>query len=118
MGQPNIILLLSDDQGWNGLSVPMDPGDPDSREAAIVQNTSISRNLRGKGMTICPNAYAPAPVCSPSRASIQTGQQPRPACAGRKAARPFTAADGFRPDTSMPPNESLETGETDHRGDR
>ena len=107
VGQPNIILLLSDDQGWNGLSVPMDPGDPDSGSSYV--RTPHLAELAKEGMTL-PNAYAPAPVCSPSRASIQTGRSPGQ-LRWTKAARPFTAADGF---PLIPPSteRSLETGET------
>ena len=70
---PNFILILSDDQGWNGTSVQM------------VDNMSLSKSdyhetpnlelLAKKGMRFS-SAYASAPVCSPSRYSIQFGQTP------------------------------------------
>lgn len=105
--QPNIILLLSDDQGWNGLSVPMDPRNPDSGSSYV--RTPNLAELANEGMTLS-NAYSPAPVCSPSRASIQTGRSPGQLC-WTKAAKPFTAADGF---PLIPPSteRSLETSET------
>jgi len=71
--QPNIILMLADDQGWNGLSVEMAPGVPGSRgEIFHTPNLEI---FAGQGMRFS-NAYAPAPVCSPTRISLQTGRSP------------------------------------------
>ena len=88
--RPNIILLLSDDQGWNGLSVPMEPGNPGSGSDFV--RTPRLAELAERGMRVS-NGYAPAPVCSPSRASIQTGRTPGQ-LHWTKAARSVTAADG------------------------
>lgn len=71
--RPNIVLMLADDQGWNGLSVPMAPDVPGSR-GDIFQTPNLERLAAG-GMRFS-NAYAPAPVCSPTRISIQTGKSP------------------------------------------
>ena len=71
--QPNIVLMLADDQGWNGLSVAMAPDVPGSR-GEIFQTPNIAR-LAAQGMRFS-NAYSPAPVCSPTRISIQTGKSP------------------------------------------
>jgi len=71
--RPNIVFMLADDQGWNGLSVPMAPDVPGSR-GEIFQTPSLER-LAAQGMRFS-NAYAPAPVCSPTRISIQTGKSP------------------------------------------
>ena len=71
--QPNIVFMLADDQGWNGLSVPMAPDVPGSR-GEIFQTPNLER-LAAQGMRFS-NAYAPAPVCSPTRISIQTGKSP------------------------------------------
>ena len=71
--QPNIVFMLADDQGWNGLSVAMAPDVPGSR-GEIFQTPNIAR-LAAQGMRFS-NAYAPAPVCSPTRISIQTGKSP------------------------------------------
>jgi len=70
---PNIVFMLADDQGWNGLSVPMAPDMPGSR-GEIFQTPNLAR-LAAQGMRLS-NAYAPAPVCSPTRISIQTGKSP------------------------------------------
>ena len=67
----NIVLILSDDQGWTGSSVQMD-----SRVPASVSDLYLTPNLErlaNEGMRFS-NAYAPAPNCSPTRMSIQTGK--------------------------------------------
>lgn len=71
--RPNIILMLADDQGWNGLSVEMAPGVAGSK-GAMMHTPNLER-LAAQGMRFS-NGYAPAPVCSPSRISIQTGRSP------------------------------------------
>lgn len=71
--RPNIILMLADDQGWDGLSVEMAPGVAGSR-GTLVQTPNLER-LASQGMRFS-NAYAPAPVCSPTRISLQTGRSP------------------------------------------
>ena len=71
--QPNVVLMLADDQGWNGLSFEMAPGVAGSK-GAIMHTPNLER-LATQGMRFT-NGYAPAPVCSPSRISIQTGRSP------------------------------------------
>jgi len=71
--QPNVVFMLADDQGWNGLSVQMAPDVPGSR-GEIFQTPNLER-LAAQGMRFS-NAYAPAPVCSPTRIGIQTGKSP------------------------------------------
>ncbi|MBS0260343.1 MAG: sulfatase [Planctomycetes bacterium] len=71
--RPNIILMLADDQGWNGLSVRMHPDRAESR--GDMYHTPHLERLAAQGMRFS-QAYAPAPVCSPSRISIQTGRSP------------------------------------------
>ncbi len=70
---PNIILILSDDQGWNNTEIPMIPSRPDSRSDFYL--TPNLKRLAEAGMTFS-QAYAPHPVCSPSRHSIQFGVTP------------------------------------------
>ena len=57
--RPNIIFLMVDDQGWNGLSVPMHPDVSGSR-SAIVQTPHLEK-LASQGMRFSA-AYSPAPV--------------------------------------------------------
>lgn len=71
--RPNILFLLSDDQAWAGLSCQMHPDLPESRHP-FAETPSIA-NLAEQGMRFSA-AYAPAPVCSPTRISLQTGQNP------------------------------------------
>ena len=71
--RPNIVFMLADDQGWNGLSVAMHPEIAASR-GEIFQTPNLER-LAAAGMRFS-NAYAPAPVCSPTRISLQTGKSP------------------------------------------
>jgi arylsulfatase A len=70
---PNFIVILVDDQGWNGTSVQMSDGDPLSK-SDYYQTPNLEK-LASLGMRFS-SAYASAPVCSPSRYSIQFGQTP------------------------------------------
>ena len=67
----NIVLILSDDQGWTGTSVQMDARVANS-VSDLYRTPSLER-LAAEGMTFS-NAYSPAPNCSPTRMSIQTGK--------------------------------------------
>lgn len=71
--RPNIILMLADDQGWNGTSVPMHPSITGAKND--VYKTPNLEILASQGMRFSA-AYAPAPVCSPTRISLQTGRSP------------------------------------------
>ncbi|MCG8507639.1 MAG: sulfatase [Rhodospirillales bacterium] len=73
MARPNFLFMLSDDQNWDGLSVAMDPRIENSR-SPVVETPSLAA-LAAQGMRFS-QAYAPAPVCSPTRASLQTGKSP------------------------------------------
>jgi arylsulfatase A-like enzyme len=55
--QPNVLLIVTDDQRWNTLQY-----------MPTVQN-----KLQAKGVTFT-NAFAVNPVCCPSRSSILTGR--------------------------------------------
>jgi len=72
-GKPNIILFLTDDQGWTDTSVQMMPGRPDSK-SDFYQTPNLERMAK-EGM-IFSNAYSPGPVCSPTRNSILYGMTP------------------------------------------
>ncbi|MCG6191327.1 sulfatase [Maribellus maritimus] len=62
---PNIVFILADDLGWADLPVY---GNKFNEAPAIAQ-------LAKDGIYF-PNAYAACPVCSPTRASIMSGQYP------------------------------------------
>src|SRR5512133_481810 len=70
---PNIILILTDDQGWTGTSIKMDDRIPGS--ASDYYRTPNIERLARSGMRFS-NGYAAAPICSPTRYSIQFGQTP------------------------------------------
>jgi len=67
----NIVLILSDDQGWTGTSVQMD-GRVEGSVSDLYRTPNLER-LAAEGMKFS-NAYSPAPNCSPTRMSIQTGK--------------------------------------------
>lgn len=69
--RPNIVFMMSDDQAWNGLSVPMHP-DLEWSKSSIVETPNLDK-LAECGMRFSA-AYAPASVCSPTRISLQTGK--------------------------------------------
>ncbi|TWT78881.1 Arylsulfatase [Planctomycetes bacterium CA13] len=71
--KPNFVLILADDQGWNGWSTAMDPRIPDSK-SDFYRTPNLDRRVSG-GMRFS-RGYAPAPVCSPTRHSIQFGVSP------------------------------------------
>lgn len=70
---PNIILVYVDDQGWSGTSVQMDMNVSNSK-SDFYETPNLMR-FASQSMRFS-NAYAPSPLCSPSRASIQTGKSP------------------------------------------
>ncbi|MAU36350.1 MAG: hypothetical protein CMD14_03140 [Flavobacteriales bacterium] len=70
---PNFILILVDDQGWNGTSVKMMHNEPSSKSDYF--ETPNLELLAKRGMRFS-DAYSSAPVCAPSRYSIQFGKTP------------------------------------------
>ena len=62
---PNIVFILADDLGWADLSV---------YGADLHQTPNLDR-LAAEGLRLT-HAYAAAPVCTPTRASIMTGKHP------------------------------------------
>ena len=71
--KPNIVFMLSDDQSWSGTAVPMHPDHDFSFDKDL--NTPSLQGMAARGMRFS-SAYAPAPVCSPTRASLITGRNP------------------------------------------
>ena len=72
-GRPNFVVVLVDDQGWNGTSVEMVPGDSLSR--SDYHETPFLERFAAEGMRFS-EAYSAAPVCAPSRYAIQFGKTP------------------------------------------
>ena len=71
--KPNILLVLTDDQGWTDTSVQMMTGRADSK-SDFYQTPALERMAK-EGMVFS-DAYSPAPVCTPTRVSIQFGKTP------------------------------------------
>jgi arylsulfatase A-like enzyme len=69
--QPNFVLIVTDDQSWAGTSICMDDRVLD-RFQDRYETPAVVR-LAKEGMRFSAG-YAAAPVCSPSRYSIQWGQ--------------------------------------------
>jgi uncharacterized sulfatase len=67
--QPNIIVILADDLGFNDISFYA----RDTSRATL--NTPHIDALAEQGVSFT-NAYASSPTCSPSRAAIMTGRYP------------------------------------------
>ena len=63
--RPNIVFILADDLGWGELGV----------DGNDFHETPNLDRLASRGIRFT-NAYASAPVCSPTRASVMTGQVP------------------------------------------
>ncbi|NND06242.1 MAG: sulfatase-like hydrolase/transferase [Saprospiraceae bacterium] len=68
---PNIILILTDDQGWTHSSHHADPLIPESR--SDYYETPNMDKLAASGVLFT-QGYAPNPICSPSRNSLMFGQ--------------------------------------------
>ena len=62
---PNILFVLVDDVGWKDVGY---------NKARLAETPNLDR-LSGEGMSFT-QAYAPAPICSASRAAILTGKSP------------------------------------------
>jgi arylsulfatase A len=65
VSKPNIIYILADDLGWTALN----------SYGNTFNETPNLNKMASQGMRFT-NAYASAPVCSPTRGSLYTGQYP------------------------------------------
>ncbi|NQT86984.1 sulfatase-like hydrolase/transferase, partial [bacterium] len=70
---PSFVFILADDMGWTGLSTAIDVRLPESR--SDFYQTPCIASLAEQGMRFS-NAYAPGPMCTPTRASLLTGKSP------------------------------------------
>jgi len=70
--RPNIVLVVVDDWGWQDLSVPMLERRTPLNDRFRTPNLEA---LAARGVRAS-DAYAAAPVCTPSRVAIMTGQSP------------------------------------------
>ncbi len=67
---PNIILVLTDDQGWSQLSEPMDPTVPNA-SSDYLETPNMDRLANG-GVRFT-SGYSPAAICTPTRRGILFG---------------------------------------------
>ncbi|SVD79728.1 uncharacterized protein METZ01_LOCUS432582, partial [marine metagenome] len=63
--KPNVLFIMADDLGWMDLACQGNP---------LVETPNLDR-LAKQGMRFT-DAYAAAPVCSPTRCAVLTGQAP------------------------------------------
>ena len=70
---PNFILIVADDFGWSSMSTTMDNTKPLAK-SDFYTTPNIGSLVNG-GLRFS-NGYAAAPVCSPTRYSIQFGKTP------------------------------------------
>lgn len=70
---PNILFILTDDQGWADFSAALDPEYP-SAQCDYFETPNMDRFTQS-GLRFV-NAYSPAPICTPTRRSIQYGMTP------------------------------------------
>lgn len=71
---PNILFILADDLPWSGTGVAMHPDLPETSRNAFVDTPALSR-LAAEGVRFS-DAYAPAPICTPTRRSVLCGMTP------------------------------------------
>lgn len=64
--KPNVVFILADDLGWSDVTL--------YGKTKLYETPNLER-LAARGVTYT-NAYAASPLCSPTRASILTGQTP------------------------------------------
>ncbi|MBF0199290.1 MAG: sulfatase-like hydrolase/transferase [Planctomycetes bacterium] len=69
---PNIVFILVDDMGWSGTSIQYHP---DYSSKSDYYHTPHLERLASQSLVFS-QAYAPASMCTPSRASILTGKSP------------------------------------------
>lgn len=70
--RPNLVVFLVDDLGWQDLSLPLAGAPSPFNERYRTPNVE---RLAARGMRFT-DAYAAAPVCSPTRVSLMTGRSP------------------------------------------
>ena len=96
---PNIILILADDMGW---------ADSELYGSTYYETPNLIR-LAKEGMHFT-NAYAASPLCSPTRASIMSGQHP----ARLKITVAITPKNVFEP-KALPPEPNQYVGKVQNK---
>lgn len=75
--QPNLLLILADDLGWQDIKVydQLETDEVNGVGGTNVFETNQMDALAADGVLFT-NAYSPTPVCAPSRVAIMTGKHP------------------------------------------
>jgi len=81
--RPNIIVILTDDTGWNGLSIRADPEIAGS--GSTYYQTPNTDKLAARGVRFS-MTYSPSPTCGPSRTSVRA--RPKKSATTRATGRP------------------------------
>lgn len=68
--RPNIIFILTDDQGWSETAIQMHPDMPSSKEPYFSTPAIERLALEGRRFT---SGYSSAPLCTPTRRSLLVG---------------------------------------------
>lgn len=97
--RPNVIMILIDDMGW---------ADSSTYGSDYYETPNLTR-LAKEGMLFT-DAYAAAPLCSPTRASIMSGQYP----ARLRMTQAITPKDVPEP-RALPPTEKEYCGEVQNK---
>lgn len=101
--QPNIVFILTDDQGWKDLGCT---------GSQYYQTPHIDK-LADEGLLFT-QAYAAAPICSPSRGAIYSGQYPARS-KFTAVVRPYVEPDADLHEVSKHVKGNLQTREALHR---
>ena len=96
--KPNFVFIFADDMGWTGTSVEMIPGDPRTKSDYYL--TPHLEKLAADGMRFSA-AYAPAAMCTPSRAAVLTGKTPAELHITNPGPGLGTIANKLRPPTQL-----------------
>ncbi|MEM0965351.1 MAG: sulfatase [Verrucomicrobiota bacterium] len=97
--QPNVVVILIDDMGW---------ADSSTYGSTYYETPNLTR-LAEEGMVFT-NAYAASPLCSPTRASIMSGQHP----SRLRMTQAVTPKDVFEP-VALPPANKAYCGVVENR---
>lgn len=90
--RPNVLFILTDNQGWGDVSVHGCP---------YFQTPNMDR-IAAQGMRFT-NAYASAPMCTPSRVAFYTGRYPGRIGIGLRETLPIVSVVGDR--IGLPPDQ-------------
>lgn len=101
--KPNIVFILTDDQGWKDLSCT----------GSLYYRTPNIDRLADEGVLFT-QAYAAAPICSPSRGAIYSGQYPA-RTKFTAVVRPHVEPDAGLQAMSKPQEGNIQTREAPHR---